>query len=100
MTKEINDKTIVISPAAAKKMSNELKENHRYQVEIAAFNWCGPIYRLVQAKETGADALAMKDPESGIIVYASPDEGEFFESLAISLDQLFSDEVLMVRERV
>ena len=96
---EVKEKSIVISPAAAQKMKEELKPNHSYKIEISAFSWCGPIYRLVQATNTAENDLAVTDPESGIKVYASPEVGEYFQDMEIILASLFSDEVLVVKER-
>ena len=43
--------------------------------------------------------LALTDPGSGLTVYVSGDDAEFFEDLEIILAEMFSDQVLMVKER-
>lgn len=98
MTRSIKEKTILISGPAADRMKQEQTADQHYKVEIAAFNWGGPIYRLVQTSVTGDD-LAITDPQSGMTVYASKEETEFFDDLEISLAKMFSDEVLIVKER-
>ena len=99
MAEKIHQKTIVISPPAFQKLKQDLPAGHHYKIEIAAFNWGGPIYRLVQANEMKDTDLALTDPGSGLTVYVSGDDAEFFEDLEIILADMFSDQVLMVKER-
>lgn len=91
-------KTITISGPAAVQMKQDQRSELHYKIEIEAFNWGGPIYRLVQTNIAEED-LAITDPQSGITVYASRDEADFFEDLDINLVTMFSDNILMVKER-
>lgn len=98
MAQENKEKTILINPAAAKKMKLEQKEGFVYRIEISTFNWRGPIYRLVQTKNTAEDDLVVTVDE--LTVHAADDTLEYFDELEIDIAYMFGDENLVVKDRI
>lgn len=97
MAQENKQKTIHINPAAVEKMKLEHKEGFVYRIEISTFNWRGPIYRLVQTKNSADGDMVVTDHD--LTIHVAADTLEYFEELEIDIAYMFGDENLVVKDR-